>query len=164
MSQSLRQFFGPEIYLDTTAFYAFLRVAEPAAGILFRQIEVGELQAYTSVLTFDEIAYRLLLAHIRDHHSGSPLDNLRNDETNMIHTYYPPIAAKLQLLHILPHLTMLSVTAKDIAQMHEYILQHQLRPRDALHLAAMQKCGCFNLVSNDSDFDRIPALTRFTIP
>lgn len=164
MSHSFHQFSGTDIYLDTTAFYAFLRIAEPAAGTLFRRIEAGELQAYTSVLTFDEIAYRLLLAHIRDHHPGSPLDNLRNDESNMIRAYYPQIATKLQRLHALANLTLLNVTAEDVTQMHEYILQHQLRPRDALHLAAMQKCGCFSLVSNDSDFDRIATITRYTVP
>ena len=43
--------------------------------------------------------------------------------------------------------------------MRNNIRGHLLRPRDALHLAAMQKVGCLHLVSQDSDFDHIPAIT-----
>ena len=42
-------------------------------------------------------------------------------------------------------------------------LQYHLRPRDALHLAAMQKCGCFDLLSHDPDFDRVPMISRYTL-
>ena len=164
MSQSISTFSGTEIYLDTTAFYAFLRVAEPAAQQLFQQIEASSLQAYTSVLAFDEVAYRLLLALIRDHHAGSPLDNLRRDETNLIATYYPQIAPRLERLQSLPSLVVLNLAADDVTDMHQFILKHHIRPRDALHLTAMQKCECFNLVSNDGDFDRVPAVSRYTIP
>ena len=40
---------------------------------------------------------------------------------------------------------------------------YHLRPRDALHLAAMQKCGCFDLVSHDADLDRVPMVRRYTL-
>jgi predicted nucleic acid-binding protein len=43
------------------------------------------------------------------------------------------------------------------------IQQHHLRPRDALHLAAMQKVNCFALASNDADFDRVPIVERYTM-
>ena len=38
-----------------------------------------------------------------------------------------------------------------------------LRPRDALHLAAMQKCDCFDVVSQDSDLDRVPHIRRYVL-
>jgi predicted nucleic acid-binding protein len=75
----------------------------------------------------------------------------------------PQIASQVQRLQTFPHLTLLDVTAHDISQMHQLMQEHQLRPRDALHLAAMHKCNCFNLVSPDADFDHAPYLQRFTL-
>src|SRR5690606_39015097 len=116
MSQPASEFSGTDMYLDTMAFYALLRVAEPAAQELFQRIEEGLIRAYTSVLTFDELAYRLLLALVKDNHPGSPLDNLRQDETNLIAIYYPAIAPKLQRLQSLPHLTLVALTSDDLIQ------------------------------------------------
>jgi predicted nucleic acid-binding protein len=47
--------------------------------------------------------------------------------------------------------------------MYQFMQKRRLRPRDALHLAAMEKCGCFNLVSQDSDFDHVPSIQRYTL-
>ena len=82
----------------------------------------------------------------------------------MISLYYPNIARKLQQLQITQNLLLLEVDAADIQTMHQLILKFQLRPRDALQTAAMQKVRCFNLISNDEDFDRDPDIKRFTLP
>jgi predicted nucleic acid-binding protein len=47
--------------------------------------------------------------------------------------------------------------------MNQLIPQFDLRPRDALHVAAMNKCNCISLVSEDSDFDRVPHLQCYTL-
>jgi predicted nucleic acid-binding protein len=164
MSQAVATFKGDMVYLDTMIPYALLRNIEIAAvKALFQRIHTGELQAFTSVLTFDELAYRLLLAVIRDNQPGNPLDHLRRDEANLIATYYPAVAVEVQRLQTLPNLVLLDLTAADINLMHQLAQQHRLRPRDALHLTAMHKCGCFNLVSQDSDFDHVPYVQRFTL-
>jgi predicted nucleic acid-binding protein len=129
MSLTLDRFTGAAVYLDTMLPYALLRGVEPAAKALFERIEQGALTAYTSALTFDELAYRLLLALIRDHYGGAPLDLLRADEV------------------------------RPIAEMVDYAI----RPRDALHYAAMQRVGCLDLASHDAHFDRIPLLRRFVL-
>ena len=79
MSRFLTSFTGTALYLDTMAPYALLRGIEPTAQALFARVEAGELRAYTSVLTFDELAYRLLLALIGDRYSGSPLERGADD-------------------------------------------------------------------------------------
>jgi len=164
MSQPIATFTGDVVYLDTMIPYALLRNIEvTAVKALFQRIHAGELQAFTSVLTFDELAYRLLLAAIRDNHPGNPLDHLRRDEANLIATYYPRIAVEIQRLQTFPNLTLLDVTTGDVTQMNRLIQQYQLRPRDALHLTAMHKCNCFNLVSQDSDFDHVPSIQRFSL-
>lgn len=141
------------------AFYAFLR--SEAAKLLFTRIETGTIQAYTSVLTFDELTYKLLLALIRDHYAGSPLDYLRDQEEAMIAEFYPRLAPLLAQLLSYPNLTVVDVTIADIALMGDNISRYHLRPRDALHLAAMQACGCFALLSHDADFDRVAEVQRY---
>lgn len=71
MSRPLSAFTGSALYLDTMVLYALVRNIEAdAVKSLFHRIERGELDAFTSVLTFDELAYRLLLAVVRDHAVG----------------------------------------------------------------------------------------------
>lgn len=163
MSQPLSTFSGTTLYLDTTTFYALLRSITPSVQELFDAIEQGRYQAFTSALTFDELAYRLLLALIRDHHPGSPLDHLRQAQSDMIQAYYPQIAPFFRKLYSFPNLQILDVTLADLTLMNQLIPQFGLRPRDALHLAAMNKCNCTSLVSEDSDFDRVPYLQRYTL-
>jgi len=163
MSMSLAEFRDTTLYLDTMIPYALLRNIEPAATVLFERVKAGELHAYTSVLTFDELAYRLLLALIRERYDGSPLDHLRDHKGQVIAEFYPKLAPALARLRVFPNLTLVDVTIADLARMSENISAHHLLPRDALHLAAMQACGCFDLVSHDADFDRVPTVRRYTL-
>ena len=163
MSKPLTSFTGTALYLDTMIPYALLRGLDPAARDLFVRIEAAELQAYTSVLTFDELAYRMLLALIRDRYDGSPLERLRDNEAPMIAQFYPQIASHLARLRTFPSLFLVDVTSSDLTVMDEAMHLYHLRPRDALHLAAMAKCGCFDLVSHDPDFDRVPRVRRYTL-
>jgi predicted nucleic acid-binding protein len=163
VSTPLTKFTGTTLYLDTMIPYALLRDIEPAVTGLFERIKAGELHAYTSVLTFDELAYRLLLALIRDQYSGSPMERLRDQKVQMITEFYPKIAPALARLYAFPNLTLMDVATTDLARMSENISAYQLLPRDALHLAAMQACGCYDLVSQDPDFDRVPMVQRYTL-
>ena len=163
MSQPLTAFSGDTLYLDTTVLYALLRGIEPDVQALFVRIESGELRAYTSVLTFDELAYRMLLALIRERYGSSPLDRLREREQEMVEEFYPRLAPHLHQLRTFPNLILLEVAPSDLEAMDEAMLAYHLRPRDALHFSAMQKCECFDLVSRDPDFDRVPAVRRFAL-
>jgi predicted nucleic acid-binding protein len=163
MSKPLSAFAGEALYLDTTVLYALLRGIEPGVQVLFTRIEHAELRAYTSVLTFDELAYRMLLALIRDRYGSSPLDHLRDQEPQMIAEFYPRLAPYLQQLRTFPNLILVEVAPADLDVMDEAMLTYHLRPRDALHLAAMQKCENLDLVSHDPDFDRVPTVRRYTL-
>ena len=151
------------VYLDTTAFYQLLRGLSADAVALFDAIENERVAAYSSVLAFDEVAYRMVLALIRDKYDKSPLDRLRQSKRQMMTEFYPQVESRLRLFYGLPHLTVLPVTSGDLDAMHHNIRQYGCLPRDALHLAAMQKVGCLHLVSQDSDFDHIPGITRYTL-
>ncbi len=163
MTQPVSTFQGEALYLDTMIFYTFLRVQSPPAESLFRSIVDGNVRGLTSALTFDELAHRMLLALIRDVYTGSPLDVLRKDERRIIAEFFPKLEPQLVKIQSLPNLLIVDVAAVDVVAMRKNIRDHLLRPRDALHLAAMQKVGCFHLVSQDSDFDHIPGITRYTL-
>lgn len=163
MSMPLADFTGSTLYLDTMIPYAMLRNIEPAAAALFERISGGEIKACSSVLAFDELTYRSLLALVRERYPGSPLDHLRARKTELVAEFYPLLLPALARLRDFPNLTWLEVTVADLAQMSENISAYHLLPRDALHLAAMQKCGCFDLVSHDADFDSVPSVRRYTL-
>ena len=163
MSEPIRNLTDGNGYLDTMILYAYLRASHADAANLFQQIEDGALQAFTAALTFDEVAYRLLLGLIRDRYGPSPLDRLRQDQTAMIDEFYPLIEPQLVALQHFPHFTIIPVIVEDIAVMHRNARQFHLLPRDALHLSVMQRIGCTNLISEDSDFDTVTNLKRFTI-
>ena len=105
----------------------------------------------------------MLLALIRDHYDGSPLDQLRDNEAQMIAEFYPGIAPHLSRLRTFRNLLLVDITSSDLDLMDEAMRLYHVRPRDALHLAAMQKVGCLDLVSQDPDFDRIPIVRRYTL-
>ena len=57
MTQPVAAFNGQTLYLDTMILYALLRNIDPqAAKNLFQRLQAGEFRAFTSVLTFDELA------------------------------------------------------------------------------------------------------------
>lgn len=163
MATALTAFGGKTIYFDTMMPYALLRGVDPTVKRSFEQIRQGVWLAYTSALTFDELAYRFVLALIKDQYGGSPLDALRADEEKMITEFAPRVVAELDRLRELPNLTVLDVLASDLDVMNKAMTQYHLRPRDALHYAAMKRVECFDLASNDPHFDRIPSIRRFTL-
>lgn len=162
MATPLSSFTGNTIYIDTMIPYMLLRgIAE--AQPFFERVERGEVSAYTSVLTFDELGYRLILALIKDHYGGSPLEVLRDQEEKMLAEFAPTVSSLLKRLRAYTNLTVLDVLVSDLDVMNEVMARHRLRPRDALHYAAMQRVGCLSLASNNPDFDHLPAIKRYTV-
>jgi len=163
MSLPLASLNSESVYLDTNSIYLLLRAITPEIADLFRGIEGGQIGAYTSVLTFDELAYRLLLALIRDTYGASPLDRLRQNQRQMINEFSLSVDSLLKRVLEYRNLTVVDLGPADLIAMRRNVQQYALLPRDALHLAAMQKANCFHLVSQDNDFDHIPAITRYTL-
>jgi len=89
--------------------------------------------------------------------------NLTSSRNSPVASGKVPGTNTLTRLRTFPNLTFVDVIATDLERMGENIGAHCLLPRDALHLAAMQKCDCFDLVSHDTDFDRVPTVRRYTL-
>lgn len=161
MTLQLREFRESIIYLDTMLPYALLRGIDDETKLFFERIEGGEIQAYTSALTFDELAYRLILTLVRERYDGSPLDMLRQREEEVLREIAPRVCTALEELSQLPNLYIVEVTVSDLFGMTEAMRLYLLRPRDALHYAVMSRIGCSCVASTDPHFDRVPTLTRY---
>lgn len=163
MSQPLGAFTGTMVYLDTLTFYALVRSLHPVVRDLFARIKEGEIQAYTSALTFDELAHRVVLALAHDQYGDTEKTQNQGHRAHLFSEFYPRVLPTLTLLRNFPNLTLLDVSAIDLMLMGENMGRCHLAPREALHLAAMQKSGCFDIVSHNTAFDCIPEVRRYTL-
>jgi predicted nucleic acid-binding protein len=161
---ALSDFHGTTLYLDTMVFYALVRGIEPAARDLFRKIKTDQLQAYTSVITFDELAYRMIFTLAHEKYDKALQGQWKQRKNEIFTEFYPKILSSMTILRNFPNLTLLDVSAIDLMLMSENMARCILTPRDALHLSAMQKSGCFNLVSNNNAFDCVTEVHRYTLP
>lgn len=156
-------FKGLEIYIDTNFFYHFLRpdpTYKQSIKGFFRKIEDGRIRALTSINAFDELAYRLVLALIKDKYGGDPLGLLRKKRKRMLSEFYPSVVQVVKRLELLPHLETLEVTSRDLNQALGNMTRLLLMPRDALHLAVMQRMKIGSIASDDRDFDSMKGIER----
>ncbi len=163
MSKSLEEFTGTTLYLDTSIFYALVRKIEPAARKLFIRVKNGEIQAYTSVMTFEELAYRIILSLARETYGKAVFEHWKTRRTELFEEFYPKVLPAVTLLNNFPNLTLLDVSVIDLMLMNENMNRCHLAPREALHLAAMQKSGCFDVVSRVGSFDCVSEVRRYTL-
>jgi len=65
--------------------------------------------------------------------------------------------------NILPYITVLNLGEEEYKYATEIITKHDLKPSDALHVGAMMKNDITLIVSEDGEFDRVPAVKRLWI-
>jgi predicted nucleic acid-binding protein len=70
------------------------------------------------------------------------------------------IGGSLGKLTMLPHINLVGVDAADFNRMLENIQTFSLLPRDALHVAIVQRLGLSSIASDDTDFDRVRGVER----
>jgi predicted nucleic acid-binding protein len=151
------------LYVDTNVWYMYLRAdaaTRPVLTTFVGRVVRGSCEAFVGIPVLDELFYRLLLARIRDATGGHPLETLRADRTGAIETHGPAIDRALRQLVLLPHVHLVGVDPTDFTRMLENIQTYRLLPRDALHIALMQRLHLTALASDDTDFDRVSTITR----
>ncbi|HIH24315.1 TPA: type II toxin-antitoxin system VapC family toxin [Candidatus Woesearchaeota archaeon] len=127
------------MYLDAN-FFIYLHTEESAQGLAARtilsRIVKGEL-AFTSVLTLDEVmwVFRKL--------------GRRGELAGILEETYAT-----QNLEVLPVSSSIPLAALDLME------KHNLKPRDAFHVAIMKEKGIKTIVSTDADFDKVPSIKR----
>jgi len=124
-------FIYPAIYSTETQ-----EKAMKAKEILLK-IEKGELSAYTSTLTWDEVVWVVSRTLGRD------------DGTNQ----------GRKLLGF-PNLEFIDIDKRALSTAQMLLDKYQLKPRDALHLASAVNRNIKKVISDDEDFDNIKEIER----
>jgi len=124
-------FIYPAIYSTETQ-----EKVRKAKEILIK-IEKGELSAYTSTLTWDEVVWVVSRTLSRD------------DGTNQ----------GKKLLGF-PNLEFIDIDKRTLSTAQMLLDKYQIKPRDALHLASAVNRNIKKMISDDEDFDNIKEIER----
>ncbi len=61
---------------------------------------------------------------------------------------------------ILPYTGVVPIDEEDFKPIEKYLVNYNLKPSDAVHLATMEKTGASSIVSEDEDFDKVKEVKR----
>jgi uncharacterized protein len=131
------------IYLDANIFiYALGNVDKKTQNCIniLRKIVRNEVEAYTSVLTWDEFLYSIR----KQVGKQKALD----ESSKFLN---------------LPNLVFLDANNEVLLKAQELSEKYNLKPRDAIHAATAIKNKIPKIISDDSDFDKIKELKRVKV-
>ena len=155
---------GTSLFVDANVFvYDFGPdpVLGPPSKALLNRIETGDLTGYVSAHVFNDVAYRLLTLEACQLF-GWPYAGIGQRIRRHPAEIQKLVKSRQALDEIVRiGVNILPVAAPDILLAGDLSRRHGLLSGDALLLAMMQKNGLSQLASNDSDFDRVPGITRF---
>lgn len=155
---------GESVFVDAnTLIYHFgLHAGFGAAcNRLLSRIEQQDLLGYSSTHVLSELAHRLMMieASSQPGWTASKIKlRLRQQPAALsnLSQFRLAIQAVLQ-----SRIVVLTITTSLIADAAVVSQQNGLLSNDALIVAVMRNHGLTNLASSDSDFDRVPGLTRY---
>lgn len=151
------------VYVDTNILYMYLRADASNLStirLFLDRVVQGEIEAVVGIPVLDELVYRLLLARLRDESKRNPLDTLRSDVTGAIERHGELVCSATRRLMALPNVSLVPVEQSDGDRMLDNIVAYKLLPRDALHMAIMQRLRIEVVASDDTDFDRVAGVER----
>jgi predicted nucleic acid-binding protein len=154
-------------YLDTNFLYAHLRSKRSATlGRVetWRARVLSELDGGAGVisgLVFDELAYRLVLAWLRDDGDSDPLSAYRADARSAMRAVRRRLTGAWRAVDSLA-LELQPTEQSVVARAKSLMGQPGLAPRDAFHAAHALEADCALIASSDAGFDRVPGLRRLS--
>ena len=113
--------------------------AKSAKSVLIK-IADGDLNAATSLLTWDEIVWVVR-------------------KLNSLNVAIKEGGKFLQF----PNLELLEVKGSVISKAQEIVEKYGIKPRDAIHVASAIENGIKEIISDDSDLDIIKEITRVSL-
>src|SRR3989344_2747821 len=129
-----------EVYIDANLFiYAAIDVTAigDKARKVIEEIENEVYTAYTASLTFDEVLWGILKSRDKE-------------------TAYKAAESFLSI----SNLKIIDVDRSLVQSFIKVYAKERLKPRDALHLAAMQLKNLKKILSEDADFDKVEGIQR----
>jgi predicted nucleic acid-binding protein len=155
---------GDAVFVDANVFtYHFQPHPTwgPACTQLLLRIETQQLQGFTTIHVLGEVAHRLMT--IQAHHLLSwPFAGIGNRLRTHPAEVQKLTAFRVSVEKILQgSLQILTMSPSTLATALALCQQIGLLTNDGLIVAAMQQHGLTKLASTDSDFDRVPGITRY---
>ncbi len=149
-------------YLDTNFVYAHLRskrggtlgpVETWRANVLSQMDGNGVI----SGLVIDELAYRLILAWLRDDGDNDPLSTYRSDSRSVMQAMRRRLATAWRAVDSLS-LELQPTEHSVIDRAKSLMSRPGLPPRDAFHAAHALAADCTLIASADADLGLVPGL------
>lgn len=110
-------------------------------------------------LVLDELAYRLVLAWLRDDGDDDPLSTYRGDARKAMRAARRRLTAAWRAVDSLA-LELQPTEHAVVEGAKSLMAQPGLAPRDAFHAAHALKAGCNLIASSDPGFDQVSGLRR----
>jgi predicted nucleic acid-binding protein len=149
-------------YLDTNFVYAHLR--SKRGGTLgpveaWRASVLNEMDGsgVISSLVIDELAYRLILAWLRDDGDDDPLSTYRSDSRSVMQAMRRRLATAWRAVDSLS-LELQPTEHSVIDRAKSLMSRPGLPPRDAFHAAHALAADCTLIASADADLGLVPGL------
>jgi predicted nucleic acid-binding protein len=155
---------GVALFLDTnTLVYYFSphRVLGPVCAALLQRIENQEIQGVTSAAVLAEMAHRLMA-----HEAALRFGWLQQGMANRLKRHPAEVQQLSRYRQAIDELKLIGVrilmtTGPLVSLAADISYQTGLLTNDALIVSTMRDAGLTHLASHDSDFDRVPGITRY---
>ena len=152
-------------YIDTNFLFALSRTpggdADPDVDVWRRLVddEMGEDGGVISALVLDELAYRAVLAWLRDAGDPSPITTFRRSAPSVMRRMRTRLGRLWKAIDELGF--EMAVTDAAVVTHATTLMSYPgVSPRDAFHAAHAIDTQCPVIVSSDPDFDRLSGLRR----
>lgn len=149
-------------YLDTNFVYAHLRSKRggalgPVETWRARVRDAMDEGGVISALVIDELAYRLVLAWLRDDGDADPLTSYRADPSAVMGTMHKRLTATWRAVDSLG-LEFQAMNGLVVDRAKSLMARPGLAPRDAFHAAHAIEARCPMIASSDPVFARVSGL------
>ena len=149
------------IYLDTNAFYLFFfedKKFSPGIKKVLKRIQEGEEQGLTNCLTFDELAYAIVMDLIEQKYRMHPSQKIR-ETPEVILEFLPRIKEVFETILSFENIEIAEASKETVAVIPQ-LMEKLLLPRDCIHYQTMRDYGCRKILSTDTDFDKLEDIER----
>jgi predicted nucleic acid-binding protein len=144
--------------VDANIFIYYLAGSSPDCKSFLQRIANGEIVGYLTTVIIAEVLHRRMIGEAVAKGLVTPNKPLNSLKAN------PALIQKLaehsleiQKLLSLP-LGVIQVEQNDITRSHTLRRTHGLFVNDSINLACAERMGLTNVVTNDSDFGRVPGI------